>query len=160
MSKTETKPEAALVNVFAIVDRAGEVPYRQAVITVQKKQRMEGELVIGETSAMIEPNDSGLYIVDPGLEFAKETIRALVAKQKRENAKGTIKRILGPFTGEDLSEVIEEALKAVVKAQPPSDKVQAAQAKAELATSETEREAERTAAAAKIAELEAALAKK
>ena len=153
----KTKEKAAEFVVFAIVDREGEVPYRQGVFAVQEQQHLVGARVVNEKSFIVTPNDAGLYIIPPGHEFAEQSIDALKAKQVRENREGQTPRIIGPFAGENLSTVTETALKAVVKTRPLTDGEAAAKYKAKLEQSETEHSAEVEAAKQRIAELEAAL---
>ena len=159
MSKDEKKePEASKdFVVFAVVDREGQPPYRQGVFAAQVQKHVVGGDVVNEKSYIVNPNGAGLYIIPPGHEFAEYSIRALVAKQTRENKKGQPPRIIGPFSGASLSEVTETALKSVVKARPLSDKEAAFKYKIKLDQSEAERNSEREASEKRIAELQAML---
>jgi len=165
MTEVKDKPQtadeiASQFTVFAICDREGEAPYRQGVFAAQEQQHVVGNRVVNEKSYIVTPNDAGLYIVPPGHEFAEKTIIALEAKQERENKQGMPPRIIGPFVGKSLSDITQEALKAVVKARPLSDKEAAFKYKIGLAENEKDRAAEREASETRIKELEAALAEK
>ena len=136
--KEKVKPGPA---VFAVVDRPGEIPYRQEVITLQKKKRMVGGDTMPEESDSLTPDGRGLYhIGTPEGPYYDARMKALLAKMKRENIKGAPPRILGPFFDDDPDDIvegkgrsaIENALIAVSKARPRTKEEQVKEAEATI----------------------------
>lgn len=142
--------------VFAIVDRPNERPWRQHVMTAQLKKRVVGDQVIEEKGDVIAPNAMGLYIVNESDEFCKERIKALKDKMKRENT-ASVQRIIGPFEGDDLQELIEESQKEVFRVRPRSDREKVAEVEAIRAKDREAYETEKAELEAELAELKAML---
>lgn len=148
-----------MITLFAIVDRPGTVPYRQGLLWNGKTtHEVHGKMEVRELADTIKPEPLGgnvyAYIVrDDDKELHDMKVTKLTAKQKKANIDGQPKRILGPFTGEDVAAVRVEAIKAVEKERPKTPDEKASETLLKMRKMEESHEAERDALNAEIAKL-------